>query len=121
MTLAQQDFKEAREAIKKFVRDTNSQASETIPIGSRVLLRLPTQEKKDVKGLVNLEKDLAHVNEGTVVAMGAGQRGKNGKRIPFDFKIGDHVIVAKFAGTQVKMDRVDHLMVFSEDVVGVKE
>lgn len=97
------------------------QASQTKPIGSRVLLKLPEQKRKEINGIVNLEKDLAYVNEGIVVAMGAGRIGKSGKRIPFDFKVGDNVIITKFAGTQVKLDGKEHLMLFGEDVVGLKE
>lgn len=91
------------------------------PIGNRVLLKLPPAKRKEVGGIVTLEQDLAYEQTGTVVAMGKGRIGKTGKRIPFEFKIGDEVIITKFAGTQVKLNGEQHLMLFGDDVVGIKE
>lgn len=93
---------------------------QTIPIGGRVLLELPESKRTDNRGIVILEKDKAYANGGVVIAVGAGRIGKNGKRVSIEVKPGDKVYIAKFAGTQVKLDGIDHLMLFSEDVIGVQ-
>jgi chaperonin GroES len=90
-----------------------------IPIAGRVLIKFPPNEKKEVNGLVQLEKDLGYENTGTVVAVGAGRIGKRGKRVPIECKPGDKVCLTKFAGVQVWFDGAPHLMCFEQDVLGV--
>lgn len=90
-----------------------------IPIAGRVLIKLPPNEKKEVKGLVHLEQDLGYCQEGTVIAVGAGRMGKKGNRVPIECKIGQKVYITRFAGIQVMFDGQPCLMCFSEDVLAV--
>jgi chaperonin GroES len=57
--------------------------------------------------------------EGKIVAVGSGRLDDNGKRIPLEVKVGDRVLIGKYAGTEVKIDDVEHVIVREEEVLGV--
>ena len=57
--------------------------------------------------------------EGKVVAVGAGRLDKSGKRIPIEVKVGDKVLIGKYAGTEVKIDEVEHVIVKEDEVLGI--
>jgi chaperonin GroES len=57
--------------------------------------------------------------EGEVVAVGPGKRDENGQRQPMDVKTGDRVLFAKYAGTEIKIDGVEHLFMREDDILGV--
>jgi chaperonin GroES len=59
--------------------------------------------------------------EGKVVAAGPGKRDENGKRAPMELKKGDRVLFSKYAGTEIKIDGVDHLFMREDDILGVIE
>ena len=57
--------------------------------------------------------------EGKVVAVGAGRLDDNGKRIPLEVKAGDRVLIGKYAGTEIKIDEIEHVIVREEEILGV--
>jgi chaperonin GroES len=57
--------------------------------------------------------------EGKVVAVGAGRLDENGKRIPMEVKAGDRVLVGKYAGTEVKLDDVEHVILREDEILGI--
>jgi chaperonin GroES len=56
-----------------------------------------------------------------VVAAGPGKVGEDGKRIPLDVKKGNRVLFGKYAGTEIEIDGVEHLIMREEDILGVIE
>jgi chaperonin GroES len=56
-----------------------------------------------------------------VIAAGAGRINKDGKKMPMEVKTGDRILFAKYAGTEVKMDGEEYLMMKEEDVLAVIE
>ena len=59
--------------------------------------------------------------EGKVIAAGTGKILENGKKQPLEVKQGDRILFSKYAGTEVKVDGVEHLIMREDDVLGVIE
>jgi chaperonin GroES len=59
--------------------------------------------------------------EATVEAVGEGKFDDNGKRIPLDVKKGDHILIGKYAGTEIKIDDEEHLILREDEVLAVIE
>jgi chaperonin GroES len=57
--------------------------------------------------------------EGKVVAVGSGRLDDNGKRIPLEVKVGDRVLVGKYAGQEVKIDDIEHVILREEEILGI--
>lgn len=88
------------------------------PLHDRILVKRIEEEK--MKGGIFIpdnakEKPL----EGRVVAVGAGRLDDNGKHVPLSVKIGDRVLIGKYAGTEIKIEDVEHVIVKEEEVLGV--
>jgi chaperonin GroES len=89
------------------------------PLYDRILVRR-LDPKEEVKGGIIIpdtakEKPM----EGKVVAIGAGRVDKSGKTIPMQVKVGDKVLIGKYAGTEVKIDDVEHVIVKEDEVLGI--
>jgi chaperonin GroES len=57
--------------------------------------------------------------EGKVVAVGSGRFDDNGKRVPLEVKVGDRVLVGKYAGQEVKIDDIEHVILREEEILGI--
>ena len=57
--------------------------------------------------------------EGKILAVGPGARDDQGERKPLDVKVGDRVLFAKYAGTEVKIDGEEHIIMREDDILGV--
>ena len=91
------------------------------PLYDRVLIKR-IEEKEQKKGTIIIpdtakEKPM----EGKVVAVGAGAVNKEGKRTPLEVKVGDRVLVGKYAGTQIKIDDQEHVILREDEVLGILE
>ncbi len=89
------------------------------PLGDRILVE-PVEEKEVKKGGIIIpdtakEKPM----ESIVVAIGTGKTDDNGKKIPFEVKKGDRVLVSKYGGTEIKLDDKDYKILNSDDILGV--
>ena len=89
------------------------------PLYDRVLLqRIEEQETK--KGSIIIpdtakEKPM----EGKVIAVGAGRVEKDGKRTPLEVKVGDRVLFGKYAGTEIKIDQEEHIILREDEILGI--
>ena len=89
------------------------------PLGDRVLVH-PLEEKEVKKGgIIIPDTAKEKPQEGQVVALGTGKRDDDGKLIPFEVKVGDIVLTAKYGGTEVKIDDKEYQLVREEDLLGV--
>ena len=90
------------------------------PLGDRVVLRALEREEKTASGIVLPDTAKEKPQEGEVIAVGPG-RHEDGKLIPLDVKAGDRVIFSKYAGTEVKYDNTEYLVVRESDILAVVE
>ncbi|HWL48468.1 MAG TPA: co-chaperone GroES [Acidimicrobiia bacterium] len=90
------------------------------PLGDRVVVR-PTEdiESRTPSGLVIPDTAKEKPQIGEVIAVGPGARDDDGDRIPMDVSVGDKVLYSKFAGTEVKLDSDEYLVLSERDLLAV--
>ena len=91
------------------------------PLSDRVILKALDKIEKTAGGIFLPDSAKEKPAEAEVVAVGPGQLNSNGHLIVPDVKVGDKVIYAKYAGTEVKVDGVDYIIVRNEDILGIVE
>ena len=91
------------------------------PLDDRLLVQVSGVEKKTPGGLYipDTVADMSGNLEGFVVAVGRGHMNKKGQVRPMDVKVGDRVVFSEFAGTKVKIQNEDLLILRESDVMGV--
>ena len=91
------------------------------PLGDRVLVE-PLEEKEVKKGgIIIPDTAKEKPTEGVIRALGTGKVDDNGKKVPFEVKVGDRVLVSKYGGTEVKLDGKEYKILNSDDILGVIE
>lgn len=91
------------------------------PMNDRILVLRTEGEKKTSGGIIIPDTAKEKPQEGKVVSVGPGKMGDDGKRMPLDVKKGDRVLFSKYAGTEIKMDGVEHVFMREDDILGVLE
>lgn len=91
------------------------------PLNDRILVKRLESEEKTAGGLYIPDTAKEKPSKGQVVAVGPGKVDEEGKRIPMAVKPGDEVLFNKYAGTEVKLDNVDHLVMREEDILAIIE
>jgi len=91
------------------------------PLSDRILIKRVEPEHKMKGGIIIPDTAKEKPLEGKVVAVGAGRLDDNGKRIALEVKAGDRVLFGKYAGTEIKLDGEEHLILREEDILGVIE
>jgi chaperonin GroES len=91
------------------------------PLQDRILIKRVDEEQKTAGGIIIPDSAKEKPQEGRVVAVGNGKVGDDGKLRPLDVKKGDRVLFSKYAGTEVKLEGEEHVIVREEDVLGVIE
>lgn len=86
------------------------------PLGDKILVKRLEAETKTKSGIVLPDSAKEKPKRGTVISVGEGRRLDNGERAPLNVKKGDEVIFTSYAGTEVKIDG-EELMIMSEDDV----
>ena len=89
------------------------------PLGSRLVVEPIEQEEVTSGGIVLPETAKEKPQKGTVLAIGPGDRNDKGERIPMDVKVGDKVLYAKYAGTEVKYNGKKLLILRESDVLAI--
>ena len=89
------------------------------PLGDRVLVE-PVEEKEVKKGgIIIPDSAKEKPMEGIVVALGTGKTDDNGKKIPFEVKPKDRVLISKYGGTEIKLDGKEYKILNSDDILGI--
>ena len=89
------------------------------PLGDRVLVE-PAEEKEVKKGgIIIPDSAKEKPTEGIIVALGTGKTDDDGKKIPFEVKKGDRVLVSKYGGTEIKLDGKEYKILNSDDLLAV--
>ncbi|SHG38676.1 chaperonin GroES [Thermosyntropha lipolytica DSM 11003] len=90
------------------------------PLGDRLVIKVAeVKEEKTKSGLYVPDTAKEKPQEGEVLAVGPGARNDKGERIPMDINVGDKVIFSKYAGTEVKIDGEEYLILSERDVLAI--
>lgn len=90
------------------------------PLGDRIVIKVvEVKEEKTKSGLYVPDTAKEKPQEGEVLAVGPGARNDKGERIPIDINVGDKVIFSKYAGTEVKIDGEEYLILSERDILAV--
>ncbi len=89
------------------------------PLGDRVVVRATPREEVTRSGIVLPDTAKEKPQEGQVVAVGPGRMTEDGKRVPMEVKEGDKVIYAKYAGSEIKLDNEEYLILGEKDILAV--
>jgi len=89
------------------------------PLGDRILVE-PVEEKETKKGgIIIPDSAKEKPQEGIVAALGTGKTDDNGKKVAFEVKKGDRVLVSKYGGTEIKLDGKEYKIFSSDDLLAV--
>lgn len=91
------------------------------PLGDRLVIEPVEQEEMTASGLVLPETAKEKPQKGTILAAGPGRRDDDGKRVELDVAVGDVVLYAKYAGTEIKVDGKKLLILKESDVLAIVE
>ena len=89
------------------------------PLGDKILVKRVEAESKTKSGIVLPDTAKEKPKRGKVIAVGDGRRLENGERAPFAVKKGDEVIVTSYAGTEIKIDNEEVLILSEDDVLAI--
>lgn len=89
------------------------------PLQDRVLVKRVEAEEKTASGIIIPDNAKEKPLEAEVIAIGNGRRLDNGELLKPDLKVGDRVLISKYAGSEVKVNGVEHLILREDDIMGV--
>ncbi|HUQ01900.1 MAG TPA: co-chaperone GroES [Kofleriaceae bacterium] len=91
------------------------------PLQDRLLVRRVQEEEKTKGGIIIPDSAKERPLEGNVISVGSGKRLEDGTLIALDVKAGDRILFGKYAGTEIKIDGIDHIILREDEVLGVLE
>jgi chaperonin GroES len=89
------------------------------PLHDRLLVQRLDEEEKSRGGIIIPDTAKEKPQSGRVLAVGPGRRGENGELLPLDVRVGDKVMFAKYAGTEIKIDGEDRVILREEDILAI--
>ncbi len=91
------------------------------PLQDRILVKRIEEEEKTEGGIIIPDTAKEKPVEGKVIAVGKGKVSEDGKVMPLDVKKGNRILFGKYAGTEVKIEGEEHLIMKEDDVLGIIE
>jgi len=91
------------------------------PLQDRIIVKRLEEETMTAGGLYIPDTAKEKPQKGEIIAVGKGKIADDGKLVPMDVKVGDNVLFGKYAGTEIKIDGVDYLIMREDDILGVIE
>lgn len=91
------------------------------PLNDRVLVVREEEEKKSAGGIIIPDTAKEKPQRGRVVAAGPGKIGEDGTRVPLEVKEGDRILFSKYAGTEIKLDGAEHVVMKEDDILSIIE
>jgi chaperonin GroES len=91
------------------------------PLHDRIIVKRVEEEEKTKGGIIIPDTAKEKPIEGKIIAVGKGRVADDGKVIAMEVKAGDRVLFSKYAGTEVKIDGEEHLIMREEDILGIIE
>lgn len=89
------------------------------PLGDRVVVKPSQRDEVTKSGIVLPDTAKEKPQRGEVVAVGKGRYDEDGDRIPMEVSTGDHVLFAKYAGTEFKLDDDEYLILSEKDILAI--
>ena len=91
------------------------------PLGDRILVEAVEEKEAKKGGIIIPDTAKEKPMESRVVALGTGKTDDNGKKVPFEMKKGDRLLVSKYGGTEIKLDGKEYKILNSDDILAVIE
>jgi chaperonin GroES len=91
------------------------------PLQDRIIVKRIEEETKTAGGLIIPDSAKEKPQMGMVIAAGNGKKTEEGKILALDVKVGDKVLFGKYAGTEIKVEGQEYLMMREDDILGVVE
>jgi chaperonin GroES len=91
------------------------------PLHDRVIVKRIDEEKTTKGGIIIPDSAKEKPSEGKIIAVGNGKVLEDGSRQPLDVKKGDKVLFGKYAGTEIKIDGEEHLIMREDDIIAIVE
>jgi chaperonin GroES len=91
------------------------------PLQDRIIVKRLEEESKTAGGILIPDTAKEKPQRGEIVAVGKGKVAEDGKLLPMDVKVGDNVLFGKYAGTEIKIEGDDFLIMREDDILGVIE
>ena len=91
------------------------------PLRDRLIVKRLEEEEKTKGGIIIPDTAKEKPVEGKVIAVGKGKVKEDGTTLPMETKKGDRILFAKYAGTEVKIDGEEHLIIKEDDVLAIVE
>ena len=89
------------------------------PLSDKVIVQKLEPEEKTSGGILLPDSAKEKPQEGKVIAVGPGATDDKGQRKPMDVKEGEHVLFAKYSGTEVKLDGEEYLILSERDILAI--
>ena len=89
------------------------------PLQDRVLVKRVESITRSVGGIIIPDTAKEKPLEGVVIAVGPGKYNENGDRVALDVAEGDHILFGKYAGTEIKLDGEEHMILKESDILGI--
>ena len=89
------------------------------PLADRILVKREEPSETVKGGIIIPDTAKEKPQEGKVIAVGPGRLDENGKRVPPEVKVGDRILMGKYAGTEVKIDGHEYLILAEKDILAV--
>jgi chaperonin GroES len=89
------------------------------PLHDRVVVRRVEENERTTGGIIIPDTAKEKPMEGKVIAVGAGRLDDDGKRIPMEVKSGDRILFGKYAGTEIKVNDEEHIILREDEILGI--
>jgi chaperonin GroES len=89
------------------------------PLLDRVLIKRVETDEKMKGGIIIPDTAKEKPMEGKVIAVGAGRLDDDGKRVPMGVKAGDRILFGKYAGTEIKINDEEHIILKEDEILGI--
>jgi chaperonin GroES len=89
------------------------------PLHDRVLVKRVEQKEQLSGGIIIPDSAKEKPMEGKIIAIGSGRVEKDGKKTPLEVKVGDRILFGKYAGTEIKIEDKEHVILKEDEILGV--
>ena len=90
-----------------------------VPLGDKVVVKQLEAIETTKSGIVLTGNAKEKPQEAVVIALGTGRIDDNGKKVPFDVKVGDVVLTSKYGGTEIKLNDKEYKILSSSDILAI--
>tara|TARA_Y100000588_G_scaffold320951_1_gene351834 strand:- start:1501 stop:1815 length:315 start_codon:yes stop_codon:yes gene_type:complete len=91
--------------------------TELVPLADRIVVTALKQEEETLSGIIIPDTVKEKPQQGEVISVGPGKRDDSGTHQPIDLSSGDRVLYAKYAGTDIKLDGIDYIVLNEKDIL----